>query len=163
MSLSPLQVRLVKAAQRAAKLSEADYHTALAAAARLPGCCSSKDPRLGDTEFDSLLSYLEAIYWRKVHRGEDVAARARVFRVEGYWRRKNTRNHNSRDRYAEDNLKARLARAENALLAAGKDPHYLRAIRHRVGTDRGYLAALERTLSYQPPRNPHTSYLTPLP
>jgi hypothetical protein len=144
--LTTAQIRLVKMAQRAAGLSEADYHAALATASGLPSCTTSKDPRLGDEQFDRFMGYAEAIYWRALDQAGTKPRPTAPFLKRGYWAAKNPAGNTSRDRHADAQLQAAIRKAESYLQLAGKGTGYLAAIRAKTGDGWPYLAALKRTV-----------------
>src|SRR6266496_1356837 len=114
--LSNPQKSLIKRAQRQAALL-----TTLADVTSLPLIRSSKDPRLTDAHVDTILSYFEAIYWRKVDSGElqHFSRRHAPFLERGYWTAKNTRGNTSRDRYTAQDLAGQVTVLESEMYAAG--------------------------------------------
>ena len=107
--LSRHQIILLKQAQHQAGLTDPDYREALAQYSGIEDCATSKDPRLGDENFDQLMSMFEAIYWLAVKKGTRADPIHLVggnmdkfeklpFRVKDYWKNKNTREQTSRDR-----------------------------------------------------------------
>ena len=146
------QIRLVKMAQRAAGLAEADYHAALAAATGLADCASSKDPRLGDEQFDRVMGYFEAIFWRAYDQATAKPRLAAPFLKRGYWAGKNPSGNTSRDRHADAQLQRDISKAESYLQLAGKNAGYLAAIRAKTGDGWPYLHALKRTVKAESER-----------
>jgi len=143
MLTRPQQI-LLKRAQAAAGLDDTEYRDALQTVTAIPGCRSSKDPRLTDEHLDKLMSWFEAIYW-----SIPVVCRqhSEIFRTEKFWSTRNRRDQNSRDRYHTAQLGQQIAEAETKLLDQGRTPAYLEAILHRVNhAPQAYLAALNRTL-----------------
>ena len=151
--LSRAQQILLKRAQREAGLGDEEYRHALGLVA---GCRSSKDAALSDRHLDLLLGFFEAVHWRAVDAGElqpPCSAKA-VFRIRGYWSRKNTRLETSRDRFTRSNIEHEIAEFESALAALGFGETYCRSIRDKVTRGRHdsqsqfhYIAALRRTLA----------------
>ncbi len=148
------QKSLLKRAQRQAGLPDDEYRQALADVTRLPLIHSSKDPRLTDAHLDALLSYFEAIYWRKVDAIElhPPCNHTSVFQQRGYWAAKNTRGNTSRDRHTATDLAAEIHTLEQQMYSAGKSFQYCQAIRNRVPDLRTYAAALKRTLNSKAPK-----------
>src|SRR5438132_837529 len=99
--ISRRQQILLKRAQKEAGLDDAEYREIIEQVSGLPGCNSSKDARLSDEHMDKLLSYFEAIFWRRVGLGQlqPPCKPDAVFRQPRFWATKNTRAENSRDRY----------------------------------------------------------------
>lgn len=152
--LTPSQIRLVKMAQRLAGLGDADYRDAIATATGLADCTSSKDPRLGDDQFDRVMSYLEAIYWRAVDTRAELRTPNSEFRPRqpflrrGYWAAKNRAGNTSRDRYSAEELQARCTAAETELRSLHLKPAgWFAEVRRRTGPGWPYFAALQRTLT----------------
>ncbi len=119
------------------------------------GCNSSTDPRLGDHSLDTLLALFEAIHWRKVDAGQlqPSCKATAVFRQRGFWKARNNRAENSRDRYVERSLTEQIEELEKEFAALGCGPHYCETIRQRATSGRGgtqalhsYLHAMKRTL-----------------
>lgn len=149
--LSNAQKALIKRAQAQATISDFEYRDAISAVSGFEDCRSSKDDRLTDEHLDKLLSYIEAIYWRKVDANELQHAfnpRA-VFKQQGYWASKNRRDNTSRDRYTQSAGQDRIASLEADLAAFGCNAGYFAAIRAKIGQDHPiqYAAALTRTLA----------------
>src|ERR1017187_8978482 len=151
MLTRPQQI-LLKRAQREADLSDSDYREALQT---VSGCRSSKDPRLTQDHLDNALKYFEAIYWRKMDRGElqPSCRPGAVFAQRGYWAKKNTRTETSRDRYTSAKAMPEICALESALAGLGLGAPYCAAIRECVthgDQDASalyrYRAALARTL-----------------
>jgi hypothetical protein len=146
--LTRSQIKLVKMAQREIGLSDADYRDCWRTVA---GVSSAKDPRITDEQFDSMLSYLEAIAARS---GAPASGPAKIFRTPSYWRNKNTKAESSRDRYARARAQEDIAQLENKLLELGYFANYAREIKHRVLGDgpvtvlglHKYRSALQRTI-----------------
>ena len=158
--ISRLQQILLKRAQKQAGLDDADYRDAIQQVTGLPGCRSSKDARLSDEHIDRLLSYFEAIYWRRVGLGELQAPCKpdAVFQKPYFWATKNTRLINSRDRYLAspaNPVKQEIAGLEAGLARLGFGQTYCDAIREKVTPGNRqdahglhlYKAALKRTLA----------------
>jgi hypothetical protein len=147
--ISRAQQILLKRAQSQAGLSDADYRQALSDVTALPQCRSSKDPRLTDDHVDSVLSYFEAIYWRAVDSGtlQPPCNRTAVFQKRGYWASKNQRGNTSRDRYTAQSVPDLVNSLEQEMFNLGFGLHYCQAIKSHTTTLRGYIAALNRTLS----------------
>jgi hypothetical protein len=150
--LSRAQQILVKRAQREVGLSDAEYREALEA---VSGCRSSTDARLTDRQCDLVLSYFEAIYWRRADAGElqEACKPNAVFRQRRYWAQKNTRQESSRDRYAATAVAQVIAQLESALGELGFGAAYCASVRATVTEGRtdprslhAYKAALQRTL-----------------
>ncbi len=144
----PQQI-LLKRAQQQAALDDSDYRSAIESVTSLPGCRSSKDPRLTDAHIDNLLSYFEAIYWRGVDSGilKEPCNPNAVFRQRGYWAAKNQRGNTSRDRFTDAEVAAKIHDCEQRMFAAGYGFKYCQAILSKTGSAWGYIAAMERTLS----------------
>ncbi len=140
--ISNAQKSLIKRAQRAAGLTDAEYREALATVTGFPDLTSSTDSRLGDHHVDRLLGYLEAIYWR---RPEADRKWSPIFKRQGYWAAKNA-GRSSRERWQDDRVQADIRALETALQRAGCAPAYLAGIRRKAGGDWGYRSALRRTL-----------------
>lgn len=62
MPLTNQQKSLLKRAQREAGLNDQEYRDILDTCT---GARTSTAPELGDTHLDTLMKYIEAIYWRK--------------------------------------------------------------------------------------------------
>lgn len=152
MPLSNKQKALVKQAQRDAGLSDAEYRESWRVISGQLSVISSTDPRLTDEHFDAFMRYVEAIYWRQYDQriaDDPLAMRewTAVFNVRGYWRLKNNRRENSRDRFINDTLGRDIIELERQMAELGCGPAYCDAIRLKVGgTLRTYTAALRRTL-----------------
>lgn len=111
------QKALLKRAQAQAALSDDEYRDAIALVSGMPDCRSSTDKRLTDEHVDRLMSYFEAIYWRKAP-AEGLQGHLKVnavFRQVGYWASKNTRGNTSRDRYTATAQAQEIADLEAAL------------------------------------------------
>jgi hypothetical protein len=159
----PQQI-LIKRAQHDANLGDQDYRDALELIAG-PGVRSSKDPRLTDEHLDNLLSYFEAIYWRKYVLGEPVRRDSTIFHQQNYWAAKNTKAENSRDRFVSRTVHQEICALEQELAGLGYAANYLDAIKRKVmgvaadgddGSPRElsrYRAALERTLAAKRRKN----------
>lgn len=152
MSISNSQKGLIKRAQKECDLDDVEYRDALEI---VSGSRSSTSAAFTDRHVDTLLSYFEAIFWRKVDAGELPTSRSvtAVFRQRGYWKTKNTKTETSRDRYTGHNLKQQIADLEGQLQAIGFNEQYCAGIRDNSthGQDDAhalylYRAALERTL-----------------
>jgi hypothetical protein len=150
--LSRPQQILIKCAQREAALDDTEYREALEV---VSGCRSSKDPRLTDRHLDLLLGFFEAIYWRKVDALElqPPCKPDAVFRQRGFWASRNTRQENSRDRFAIAHAQQEISAIEQELARLGFGQSYTAAIREKVTASRAdayalnqYRAALQRTL-----------------
>lgn len=150
--LSNPQKALLKTAQRQAQLSDLDYRDVLET---VSGSRTSTDPRLCDRSFDKFMGYMEAIYWRKVDKGElQHTQNSRApFQERGHWAKKNTREENSRDRYMQTDCNASIAKLEAALAELGYAASYCATIRENVTHGESdayslhcYEAALKRTL-----------------
>ena len=149
--LSKLQIMRLQMARRQAGIPDDEYRDILANI--FDGCVSSKDPRLTNEHWDRIVAFWEAVYFRKLERGEvNPPGRNEMFQKRGYWAEKNQRDNTSRDRYTRDDLAGQISAAEARLHALGKGPHYCAAIRARIGGDaasplqqRKYLAALLKT------------------
>lgn len=155
--LSRSQIILLKRAQREAAIDDAEYRDSVEMVSGIPGCRSGKDSRLTDEILDKLLSYFEAIYWRKFDRSELLAQAAckadAVFRQRRYWAEKNTRAVNSRDRFSSGSATDEITDLEAQLAALGFGRGYCGSIRKSVthgANDAAslfkYRAALKRTL-----------------
>jgi len=150
----PQQIRLKRAQQEAA-LPDAEYRDAIAVVTGMADCRSSTDPRLTDRHWDNLLSYFEAIFWRKHDAGEvQVSSKTdATFRIRGYWAQRNPAGNTSRDRYVATGIGSQVAELEARLLRDGRTLQYLQGIQARMR--RGgkpfslvnYAAALKRTLN----------------
>lgn len=143
---------LIKRAQAQAKISDDEYREAVAMISGMPDCRSSKDKRLTDGHLDNLLSYFEAIYWRKADQPEiglqgHLNARA-VFVKRGYWASKNQRGNTSRDRFVTAEKQTEAADLEQELHALGFGLSYVQAIQRNIVpfSQVAYVAALKRTL-----------------
>lgn len=146
--LTPSQIRLVKMAQRLAGLADDDYHSALACSTGLLDVTSSKDPRLGDDQFDRFMGYVEAIYWRAVDHKDIAHAGKMPFLRRGYWAAKNRAGNTSRDRHSAEELQARCTAAETELRSLHLKPAgWFAEVRRRTGPGWPYYAALQRTLN----------------
>jgi hypothetical protein len=150
--LSRPQQILLKRAQQECALPDSEYRDALELIAH---CRTSKDPVLTDRHLDTLLSYFEAIHWRKVDAGElqSSCKPGAVFRQRGYWASKNNRHETSRDRFTGQNLSGEIGDMESQLVALGFSKNYCEGIRSKVTHGRNdahalhlYRAALDRTL-----------------
>jgi hypothetical protein len=150
--LSNPQKATIKRAQREAEIEDAEYRELLE---MVTGCTSSTDPRIGERDFDKILAFFEAIFWRKVEQGalQPSCKANAVFRQKGYWASKNTRQETSRDRFTLDRLAVSIAAWEDKLAELGYEPAYWAGIRRRVTGGRSdlralfnYRAALSRTV-----------------
>ena len=155
--LSRKQIILIKRAQRQAGIADADYRNDLE---QLCDVRSSKDPKLTDGQFDQIMAYFEAIYWREKDKAEGQRLNAKgptsAFSIQplalpflnrGYWANKNPKHNTSRDRYDEQNVRVTIAELEAELIEAGVTNPYCEAIKRKVGNSlRAYAAALRRTL-----------------
>lgn len=114
-------------------------------------CRSSTDARLTDAHVDNLLSYFEAILWRKVDAGELQASckPTAVFRQRGFWASRNRKGNTSRDRHVELECAKQVVALEDELHALGFGFSYLTAIQNHIQpwSVVNYLAALKRTLA----------------
>jgi hypothetical protein len=141
---------LLKRAQQQAALDDVDYRSAIATVSGHEDCRSSTDPRLTDENADNLLSYFEAIHWRKVDSSElqPSCKPLAVFRKRGYWAAKNRKGDNSRDRHATVQAGYQCQALEDELAKFGCGFGYFQAIQNRIVPFSvvKYRAALERTL-----------------
>ena len=148
--LTRAQQILIKRAQAQAGLDDAEYRTSVATVSGMEDCTSSKDARLTDAHVDNLLSYFEAIFWRRVDSGElqPTCKPDAVFRQRGYWAGKNQRGHTSRDRYVDASLQGDVKQLESDLTSLGYGFAYLQAIQNRIRPFSlvKYRSALVRTL-----------------
>ncbi len=149
--ISRAQQILLKRAQAQARIEDEEYRQTLELVTGLPGCRSSKDPRLTDRHLDNLLAYIEAIYWRRVHATELVHERdpKAVFQWPGYWAKKNTKEETSRDRYTAEHIDQDIHTTEQDLMANHNcSLQYIAAIQNRINPFDKYTyhAALKRTL-----------------
>lgn len=148
--LSNAQKGLLKRAQAEVALSDLEYRAALATVSGMADCRSSTDARLTDGHVDRLLSYFEAILWRKVDAGELQASCKpnAVFRKRGFWAGRNRQGNTSRDRHVEQEAARQVVVLEGELHALGFGFAYLSAIENRIvpWSVVNYLAALKRTL-----------------
>jgi hypothetical protein len=168
--ISRAQQILLKRAQQQAGIEDADYREAIETVTAIPGCRSSRDKRLTDRHVDNLLSYFEAIYWRKVDLLDPqviqrCAGLNDVFRARGYWASKNTRGNTSRDRYTAQDLSAQISVAEDELCKLGYGFAYVQAIQNNCRSAGrlslpSYLGALQRTLASK--RRPQPAGNVPL-
>jgi hypothetical protein len=149
--LTRAQQILIKRAQQEARLDDADYRSAIATVSGHGDCTSSKDARLTDQNVDNLLSYFEAIHWRKVDAGELQASckPTAVFRKKGYWAAKNTRGNTSRDRHVAADLAHQVVALEDELARLGCGFAYFSKIQNNIVPFSVplYLCALKRTLA----------------
>lgn len=149
MLTRPQQI-LLKRAQQEAGLSDSDYRESIATVSGHADCRSSTDSRLTDENADNLLSYFEAIHWRKVDAGElqPSCKPLAVFRQRGYWARKNSKGNTSRDRHADIQIAKAVNLLEDDLMKMGYSLQYLSAIQNRIVPFSvvNYHAALKRTL-----------------
>jgi hypothetical protein len=108
-----------------------------------------------DRHVDVALAYFEAIFWRKVDAGQlrPACNPDAVFRQRDYWKKKNTNNETSRDRFTGRNLKQEIADLEGQLQAIGFSDNYCAGIRANATHGRNdthalylYRTALDRTL-----------------
>jgi len=149
MSLTRAQQILLKRSQAEAGLDDAEYRDTLELLSALPGCRSSKDPRLTDAHLDNVLRYFEAIYWQRVDSGA-LQPRCKPnspFRQRGYWAGKNRHDNTSRDRFMAQRFTEQIGACEDRLTALGYGGAYLEGILNKTGPGVGYLAALRRTIS----------------
>lgn len=141
-------------AMREAALSDAEYRDIVAVVSGMADCRSSTDARLIDDHFDTFMSYVEAIYWRKVDKGElqHVFKPLATFRQRDYWRNKNRRGNTSRDRYSLEEQKREIAGLEAQLADLGCGFSYCQSIQNAMRrggkqfTLSKYAGALKRTL-----------------
>lgn len=142
------QKQLLKRAQRAAGIGDAEYRASLSKVTGLPHCSSSTDKRLADPHLDTLMAYFEAIYWRAVDAGYVTIeyGRSRVFLMRGYWADKNQRGNTSRDRFTRSDLAEKIEEMEAKLKGWGASEIYLQGIEEKTGVGHPYLAALTRTV-----------------
>lgn len=149
--LTRAQQILLKRAQHEAGLDDPDYRTAVATVSGMPDCTSSKDARLTDAHLDNLLSYFEAIHWRKVDAAElqPSCKPDAVFRQRGFWATRNRRGDTSRDRHARDAAAHEVNRLEDELMKLGYGLAYLSTIQNNIVPFSVvlYAAALKRTLA----------------
>ena len=151
MSLSRAQQILAKRAQAQAGLPDSEYREAISQISGLADCRSSKDARLTDAHLDALLSYFEAIHWRKVDAGElsGVCKADAPFRQRGFWAGRNGRGNTSRDRYTAVELGHQIQALEEELYALGFGLAYLTSVQNRIEPFSlvKYLGALQRTVN----------------
>ena len=85
-------------------LADAEYRETLELTSSLPGCRSSKDPRLNHRHLDKLMALFGAIYWHRVDSGElqPGCKPNSPFRKRGYWANKNRSDNTSRDRFIDE-------------------------------------------------------------
>ena len=149
--LTRAQQILLKRAQQEAKLSDLDYRDAVALVSGMADCRSSTDARLTDGPVDNLLSYFEAILWRKVDAGELQASckPTAVFRQRGFWAARNRKGNTSRDRHVELECAKQVVALEDEMHTLGFGFSYLTAIQNNIQpwSVVNYLAALKRTLA----------------
>jgi hypothetical protein len=152
MAISRGQQILLKRAQRECALEDSEYRDALQI---VSGCRSSTDHAMTDRHVDVALAYFEAIFWRKVDAGQlrPACNPDAVFRQRDYWKKKNTNNETSRDRFTGRNLKQEIADLEGQLQAIGFSDNYCAGIRANATHGRNdthalylYRTALDRTL-----------------
>jgi hypothetical protein len=150
MLTRPQQI-LLKRAQQEAGLSDSDYREAIATVSGHADCRSSTDPRLTDENADNLLSYFEAIHWRRVDSGElqPSCKPLAVFRQRGYWAGKNRKGNTSRDRHTNIEVGHAVNALEDELMRMGYGLQYLSAIQNKIipFSVVKYHAALKRTLA----------------
>lgn len=153
MLTRPQQI-LIKKAQREAGLADAEYRQALADVSGIADCRSSKDARLTDEHLDALMSYFEAIYWRKVdtedwHLHGPCNRVADVFKQRGFWASRNRKGETSRDRFVARSLQDQAGALEQELADLGYGLAYCRAIQNRIQPFSlvNYVGALKRTLA----------------
>lgn len=148
--ISRAQQILLKRAQAEAGIDDVDYREAIETISGVPGCRSSKDPRLTDRHVDNLLAFFEAIHWKEVDAGalQPSCKPAAVFRQRGYWAAKNPMGNTSRDRFGESNIQPAVDAAESELNKMGYGLAYLCAIQNHIQpfSLAKYLGALNRTL-----------------
>lgn len=159
MSLTNAQKSLCKRAQRQADVPDAEYREAWRQITGLADCDTSTDPRLGNRELDKMMSYMEAIYWRRIdERTLQVGAynRHHPFRTRGYWSARNRKIETSRDRFLAGAASGNVIGLERNLSLAGYDPKNLEGIRRRMDgkTPFAHRAALQRTLNALKNKNP---------
>jgi hypothetical protein len=145
-------------------LSDAEYRDALQ---MIAGVTTSTDKTIGDRHLDKLLSYFEAIYWRKIDAKELSHAPRPYdpFRARNYWASKNTAASTSRDRHIAKDLVADIQSLEEQLNDLGYHAGYCQKILDTVlkGGSRVpnahqlslYRAALQRTLTAKKRKDPH--------
>jgi hypothetical protein len=142
---------LLKRAQHQAGLVDADYREAIATVSGMQDCISSTDARLTDEHLDNLLSYFEAIHWRKVDAGElqPSCKPDAVFRQRGFWAGRNRRGNTSRDRHHVVALGHEIQKLQEQLMGLGCSLAYFQAIEQRMQPFSlvNYKAALARTLA----------------
>lgn len=143
--LTQPQIWKLKAAQKQAGIDDEEYRAALQ---QLCGVATSKDASLGNDQWDMLMSYFEAIYWRGVEAGtlQRPCKDNAPFQKPGYWASKNRRTETSRDRYNLTEIHRAVAGLENELGSLGCAPSYLDAIRFKVTRGQETVAALYRYL-----------------
>lgn len=158
--LSRAQIILLQRAKHQAALDDVEYRDAIETVSASPGCRSSKDKRLSDRHLDNLMSYFEAIYWRKVDGlNQSVIQRCAgihdVFRAgnRNFWSSRNSKGNTSRDRFAADAAQSEVDALETELTRLGCCLPYLRSIQNRMRSGGKefnlvkYAGALKRTLS----------------
>ena len=87
-------------------------------------CGTDPFTRLTDAHLDNLLSYFEAIYWRKVDianwhlqcPGNGLAA---IFKSRGFWANRNQTNNTSRDRFVGRSMQEQANALEAELAELG--------------------------------------------
>lgn len=143
--LTNRQKAMLKTAQRLAGVPDTEYRETLQ---RIAGVASSTDRRMGNDHLDVVMSFFEAIYWRRVRAGDVVhrVGNFHPFRAEGYWAGKNSAERTSRDEYMERHWEVEIARLESEMAAAGYGRNYCAAIARRCDSAAHYAAALRRTL-----------------
>lgn len=155
--LTDPQIWKLKAAQKQAGIDDEEYRSTLR---QLCGVSTSKDAALGNEQWDMLMSYFEAVYWRGMDAGRlpRPCKATAPFQQPGYWSSKNTCQETSRDRYTVAGINEEIEAIEKQLAALGYGPAYFSAIKNKVipaaranmtwpqGLVK-YRAALQRTLA----------------
>ncbi|MCI0535058.1 MAG: hypothetical protein L0Z50_07510 [Verrucomicrobiales bacterium] len=142
----------MKRAQKECGLSDWDYRDILE---MLAGCTSSTDARLNDECLDMVMSFFEAEHWRRCD-AETLQPSCKpntVFQQRFFWRARNNRAENSRDRYIKSQADGQISELQSALAQFGCGEAYFETIRDRVTNGRTdpramktYAAALRKTL-----------------
>jgi hypothetical protein len=140
------QKSLLKRAQRAAAIHDAEYRDTLESIAGVRTCT---DPRLNDRHLDKLMGLFEGFYWREIDLGRlpRLGDALIVFARRGYWKEKNSNTETSRDRFAQDQLDSAIALLEHQLKLLGHGDGYLISLRRKIPNPIHYRAALRRTLA----------------
>jgi len=143
--LTDPQIWKLKAAQKQAGIDDEEYRSTLR---QLCGVSTSKDASLGNEQWDMLMSYFEAVYWRGVDAGRlpRPCKATAPFQQPGYWSSKNTRQETSRDRYNLSEIQRDITSLETELGSLGCAPAYLDAIRSKVTHGKETVASLYRYL-----------------